>query len=113
MRSIDYYTFNKKEDFLKVCTDQFYVLHNTYKYYFCNLCNKINDIEDLLKRKKDYYNHRCNIYYTNDECFFVSYRKNNIVVEVLLDCNGAQIAHKLTKDLEKLNIKEEEPDPVW
>ena len=113
MRKIDYYTFNDKDNFIKKCKDNFDVLHNKYGYYFPNLCSKINDIEELLKKKKDYYNHRCNVYYTEDECYFVEYRKNDIIVEVLLEYNGAQIAHKLTKELEKINVKKEEVIEPW
>lgn len=113
MRKIEYYTFNDKDKFLKVCIDQFKILHDSYGYYFCNLCSRVNDIEKLLNSKKDYYNHRCNVYYVDTECFFVSYRKSMIIVEVLLDCNGAQIAHKLTKELEKLNVTKEEEIKPW
>lgn len=113
MRKIEYYTFNDKDKFLEVCNEQFDVLHNKYGYYFCNLCSRINDVEKLVNSKKDYYNHRCNIYYTDNECFFVSYRKSVIVVEVLIECNGPQIAHKLAKDCEKLNIKKEEEIKPW
>lgn len=113
MRKINYFTFDDKDKFLETCKEQFTTLHDDYGYYFCNLCNKINDIEILLSKKKDYHNHRCNVYFIEDECYFVEYRKNIIIVEVLLDCNGAQIAHKLTKDLEKINVEKEEIIEPW
>ena len=113
MRKIDYYTFNDKDKFLEVCKENFDILHNKYGYYFPNLCSGIKDIEILLNKKKDFYNHRCNVYYTDDECYFVEYRKNDIIVEVLLECIGSQIAHKLAKDLEKMNFKKAEEIKPW
>ena len=112
-RLVTFYTYYDKYKFLKKCEDEFTVLHNTYGYYFCNLCTKINDIENVIKKKKDYYNHRCNIYYTDDECFFVAYKKYTIIIEVLLECQGNQIGHKLAKDLEKMNIVKEEEIKPW
>ena len=112
-RKIEYWSFNDKDEFLKVCNEQFDILHNKYGYFFCNLCNEIKDIEVLLAKKKDFYNHRCNVYYTKEDCYFVSYRKSTIIVEVLVDCAGPQIAHKLTKDLEKMNFKKEEEIKPW
>ena len=113
MRKIDYYTFDDKDKFLEACSESFKVLHNIYHYYFANLCNEIKDIEVLLSKKKDFYKNRCTIYYIKDECYFVMYRKSDISVNVLLECNGCQIAHKLTKDLEKLNVTKEEEIKPW
>lgn len=112
-RRIDYITFNDKDNYIEVCKEHFKVLHDEYGFYFCNLCNRINSIDGLLKKKKDYCNHRCNVYYMDDECYFVCYKKNVITVDVLLDYNGSQVAHKLTKELEKLNIQKEEIIEPW
>ena len=113
MRKIEYNTFNDKDKFLEVCLYNFDILHNKYGYYFSNLCSEIKDIEILLSKKKDFYNHRCNVYYTEEEAYFVQYRKNDIIVYVLLEYNGCQIAHKLVKDLEKINVVAEEILEPW
>ena len=107
MRPIKYFSFYEKDKFVECCKNQFRVLHNTYGYYFCDLCTGITDIENLLKKKKDYVNHRVNVYYTEDECYMVCYQKNSIIVEVLLDCKGTAIAHKLVKDFLKLKEVDE------
>lgn len=113
MRPVNYFTYNLVTEFLASCEIQFTVLHNDYGYYYCDLCNRINDIEELLKKKKDYHNHRCNVYYIDDECYFVSYLKNTIEVYVLLDCCGPQVAHKLVDVLKKINVKKEEKIEPW
>lgn len=103
MRKINYYTFNEEDDFKKVNIESANILIHQYGYYFGNVCSNIKDITTLVKSKKDYYNHRIALYYIKNECFVVNYKKNSIDVEVLLDCNGCQIAHYMLKQFTAIN----------
>ena len=103
MRKIDFFTYNNEDKFKDDCVQTATILIANYDFFYGESCNEIKDIEVLVKSKKDYYAHRIAIYYIKDECYFVLYRKNDIRVEVLTDCNGCQIAHFLAGRFKKIN----------
>ena len=103
MRKINFFNFNKEDEYKEMCTVTAAKLIGNYDFFFGGTCSLIKDIEILVKSKKDYYQHKIAIYYIQDECYFVLYRKNDIAVEVLTDCNGCQIAHFLCNRLKKIN----------
>ena len=102
MRKIKYFTFDDEQEFKNKCLDEYTTLCNTYGYYFGDVCSAINDIEVLLSKKKDFYTHRVAVYYTKEECYLAIYRKYDIIIEVLLECNGCQIAHWVERKLSEI-----------
>lgn len=87
-RPIQYVSENK-DRWLNYIPTVIKKLSKDYHFYWSTMCHNINDLQVLLKKKKDDYKHRMALYHDQCNYYFVVYRKDTIIVYALTEryCN--------------------------
>ena len=111
MREIKFFV-EPKETYFDLIETNYRQLLNKYNFFFMGMCHEINDIINVVKRKKDWYTHRVSLYYNEDGLYFVVYAKNFINVYVLQDnyVNFKGQAHKLARKFNKIKEEKEKEE---
>ena len=112
MRPLEIKSFFDEKEFTNKCIDTFSILLYDFDYHYNDMCHEIKDLDKVLKKKKDWYRKVITVYYIQDECYFVAYRKHDIWINVLNECKGCSVAHGLAKKFTEIHNKKKELEEI-